>query len=233
MRTARALATSLLAGTAIATLAMALPAQAADALLRGTITSAGGEKMGGVTVSAKPEGGTITTTVFTDEAGNYYFPPLPSGKYRVWAQALSYQTAKGEVDLSANRKQDFALAAMPTPEQTFKQLPGYLVLAALPEQTEDDKRMKRIVRTACTGCHTASYPLQHKFDEAGWNAIIELMKNANVYGTYVGKDRPAAGLLDHAQKELAAYLARARGPGQSSMNVKLDPRPSGEAARAV
>src|SRR5947207_3311967 len=197
------------------------------------MTSSAGEKMGGITVSAKPEGGTITTTVFTDEAGNYYFPPLPAGKYRVWAQALSYQAAKGEVDLSANRKQDFALAAMPTPEQTFKQLPGYLVLAALPEQTEDDKRMKRIVRTACTGCHTASYPLQHKFDEAGWNAIIELMKNANVYGTYVGKDRPAAGLLDHAHKELAAYLARARGPGQSTMNVKLDPRPSGEAARAV
>jgi streptogramin lyase len=233
MPTARALAISLLAGSALATVVMTLPAQAADALLRGTITSAAGEKMGGVTVSAKPAGGTITTTVFTDEAGNYYFPPLPSGKYRVWAQALSYQTAKGEVDLSANRKQDFTLASMPTAEQTFKQLPGYLVLAGLPEQTEDDKRMKRIVRTACTGCHTASYPLQHKFDEAGWNAIIELMKNANVYGTYVGKDRPAAGLLDHAQKELAAYLARARGPGQSTMDVKLDPRPAGEAARVV
>jgi hypothetical protein len=123
MPTARALAISLLAGSALATVVMTLPAQAADALLRGTITSAAGEKMGGVTVSAKPAGGTITTTVFTDEAGNYYFPPLPSGKYRVWAQALSYQTAKGEVDLSANRKQDFTLASMPTAEQTFKQLP--------------------------------------------------------------------------------------------------------------
>src|SRR5262245_59282430 len=122
MRTTRALATSLLAGTAIAALALALPAQAADALLRGTIASAAGEKLGGVTVSAKPDGGTITTTVFTDEGGNYYFPPLPSGKYKVWAQALSFQTAKGEVDLSANRKQDFSLAAMPTPEHTFKQL---------------------------------------------------------------------------------------------------------------
>jgi len=233
MRTTRALANVLLAGSAFAAVAMALPAQAADALLRGTISSAAGEKMAGITVSAKPEGGTITTTVFTDDNGNYYFPPLPAARYKVWAQALSFQTAKGEVDLSANRAHDFTLAAMPTPEQTFKQLPGYLVLQALPEQTEDDKRMKRIVRTACTGCHTASYPLQHKFDEAGWNAIIELMKNANVYGTYVGKDRSASRLLDHAQKELAAYLARARGPGQSSMNVKLDPRPSGEAARAV
>jgi streptogramin lyase len=230
MRTARSLILSLLAATA---LTAAIPAQAADTLLRGTITSSAGEKMGGVTVSAKPEGGTITTTVFTDEGGNYYFPPLPAGKYRVWAQTLSFQTAKGEVDLSANRKHDFTLAAMATPEQTFKQLPGNLVLAALPDETQDDQRMKRIVRSACTGCHTASYPLQHRFDQQGWHAVIELMKNANVYGTYVGKERPPSGLLNFHQKELAGYLARARGPGQTSMKVKLDPRPSGESARVV
>ncbi len=54
-----------------------------------------GKPMGGVTVSAKPDGGTITTSVFTDHSGQYYFPPLPAGTYRLWAQALSYQTAKG------------------------------------------------------------------------------------------------------------------------------------------
>src|SRR5436305_9883307 len=164
MRTARALTMSLLAATALT--ALALPA-AADELLRGTITSAGREKMGGVTVSAKPEGGTITTTVFTDEAGNYFFPPLPGGKYRVWAQALSFQTAKGEVDLAANRKQDFTLLPMASAEATFKQLPGNLVLDALPEASQDDQRLKRIVRSACSGCHTASFPLQHRFDEKG------------------------------------------------------------------
>jgi len=118
-------------------------------------------------------------------------------------------------------------------EATFKQLPGNLVLDALPGQTPEDQRMKRIVRTVCTGCHTPSFPLQNRFDEAGWNAIIELMKNANVYGTYVGGERKPSGILDFHQKELAAYLARARGPGQSDMNVKLEPRPSGEAARVV
>jgi len=52
----------------------------ADALLSGTITSAAGDKMGGVTVSAKADGATITTTVYTDQNGSYYFPPLPNGK---------------------------------------------------------------------------------------------------------------------------------------------------------
>src|SRR5580700_11583559 len=110
---------------AVAAILIALPAFA-DALLSGTIKSSDGKAMGGVTVSAKPDGGTITTTVFSDTDGNFYFPGLPNGSYRVWAQALSYQTAKGTVDLSANRKQDFTLTAMSDPEATFKQLPGIL-----------------------------------------------------------------------------------------------------------
>src|SRR5712671_4042816 len=187
-------------------------AQAADQSLTGAISAASGEKLGGVTVSAKLDGSTITTSVYTDETGNYYFPPLPAGKYRVWAQALGFETAKGEVDLAAKRRQDFALKPMTDFERQVRQLPGDLALAGLPEETPDDLRMKRLVRNNCTGCHTPSYPLQHRFDEAGWNAIIELMKNANVYGTYVGKEREVSGILDYHQKELAAYLARARGP---------------------
>jgi streptogramin lyase len=202
----------------------------ADALLSGTVTSAAGEKLDGVTVSAKPIGGTITTTVFTDAAGDYFFPPLPEGKYRVWAQALSFATGKAEVDLSAPRRQGFTLGPL---KDFVKQLPGNQMLAALPEETEQDKRMKRMVRNNCTGCHTSSFILQHRFDEAGWNAIIELMKNANVYGTYVAAERKPAGILEYHQKELAAYLARARGPGESSMKFKLEPRPSGETARVM
>jgi streptogramin lyase len=233
MRYAQVLGLGSFAAVAAFVAVAVTPARAADPLLSGTIKSSSGETMGGVTVSAKPAGGTITTTVYTDDSGNYYFPPLPAGKYRVWAQALSYQTAKSEVDLGANGKRDFSLAPMNDSERTFQQLPGNLVLSALPEATQDDQRMKRIVRTVCTGCHTASFPLQHRFDEAGWNAIVELMKNVNVYGVYVGKERPPSGILDFHQKELAAYLARARGPGATSMQVKLEPRPTGEAARAV
>src|SRR5215831_12463368 len=184
-----------------AAISLAAGANAGDAILSGTITSAAGEKLGGITVSAKPVGGTVTTTVFTDASGEYYFPPLPAGKYRLWAQAISVQTAKADVDL--------------------------------PAETEQDNRMKRLVRNICTGCHTASYALQHRFDEAGWNAIIELMKNANVYGTFMGNERKPSGILDYHQKELAAYLARARGPGESAMRFAPEPRPSGEAARVM
>ena len=149
-------------------------AQAADQLLSGTIASASGEKLGGVTVSAKAQGTTITTSVYTDEQGGYYFPPLPAGKYNVWAQALAFETAKGEVDLTAARRADLTLKPMTDPERRVRQLPGEMLMAALPEETDEDARIKRVFRNACTGCHTPSYvvPLRrgrldqdHRHDE--------------------------------------------------------------------
>jgi streptogramin lyase len=185
--------------------------------------------MAGVTVSAKT--GTITTSVFTDKAGNFQFSPLPEGSYRVWAQSLGYQTARTALDLSGDRKANLKLVRNSDAEQTFRQLPGNVVLDSLPEASDDDKRLKQLVRNGCTSCHTASYPLQHRFDEAGWNAIIELMKNVNVGGSYMAKERgKPTGILDHHQKELAAYLARARGPS-GAPKIAMEPRPAGEAAR--
>src|SRR5215208_1375195 len=187
----------------------------ADGLLTGTISSASGEKMGGVTVSAKAQGSTITTSVYTDETGAYYFPPLPDGKYRVWAQALTYQTSNGNVELNTTTQQNFTLQPMKNQEDWVRQLPGDEMLAALPGDTPEDYRMKTQVRKNCTGCHSASYPLQHRFDEDGWYKILELMKSVNVLGVYPRPDGKPTGNIDFHQKELAAYLARARGPGES------------------
>src|SRR5882762_10951385 len=114
-------------------------AASADALLAGTITSATGEKMGGVTVSAKAEGSTITTSVYTDEAGGYYFPALPEGKYRVWAQALTFEIAKHNVDLTKASLQNFVMQPMTNLEDWIRQLPGDEFLAALPGDTTDDQ----------------------------------------------------------------------------------------------
>src|SRR5215475_3357045 len=126
MKIARQLFSASVIATASAVGAAALvPADAlADVLLAGTVTSAAGEKMAGVTVSAKAEGSPITTSVYTDEAGGFFFPPLPEGKYRVWAQALTYQTAKGSVDLTKATHQDFVLTPMTNQEDWIRQLPG-------------------------------------------------------------------------------------------------------------
>ena len=211
-------------------LLIAAPAYAADPVLHGTIRAPSGEPMAGATVSAKAPGTNITRTVFTDAQGNYYFPPLPAGKYQVWAQALTYATGRGDVDLAEANRQDFTVASL---KDFVRQLPGDVMLASLPSDTVDDKRMQRLVRNNCTGCHTPSYVLQHRFDQDGWAKIIALMKHVNVGGIYQGADHKAQGLLDYHQQELAAYLARARGPAEGGLNLNLRPKLSDEAARVV
>ena len=203
---------------------------ALHAQITGTVIGPGGQKLGGVTVSAKADGATIRTSVFTDAEGRYAFSRLPSGLYRVSAQLIGYQPEKSDVQLPGAGKQNFKLVANTDAEQTFRQLPGNAALDSLPHDTEHDRRMQQLVRNNCTSCHTASYPLQFRFDEAGWNAIIELMKNANVYRSYMGKERAPSGILDYHQNELAAYLARARGP-KGETKMLLPQPPSGEAAR--
>src|SRR5205085_4670990 len=223
---------AILAASAATGLALTLSAGAAEVVLSGSIKNTAGETLGGVTVSAKAAGTSITTSVYTDEAGNYYFPPMQEGKYQVWAQALSFETARSELDLAAARRADFTLAAITDNERLIKQMPGDLILAGLPDATPDDARMKRIFRNNCTSCHTPSYTLQHRFDEKGWNAIIQAMKHINVYGAYRPNQPPLNKVIDFHQKELAVYLAKVRGPG-GQFKITTRPRPSGEAARVV
>jgi len=107
----------LLASVASVVLVGAASTASADQLLTGSITSASGQKLEGVQVSAKMEGATITTSVYTDLNGEYFFPAMADGKYRVWAQALGFETSKGEVELTAAKHQDFKLAEITDPEQ--------------------------------------------------------------------------------------------------------------------
>ena len=217
----------------VASLLVATAAHAADQLLNGVIASPSGQKLEGVTVSVKRDASTITTSVYTDAEGHYYFPPLPVGKYRVWAQALGYERSTGSVDLSAARRADFTLHEIADSERRYRQLPGEMMVAALPEASADDARMKKIFMNSCTGCHSTSYALQFRFDEAGWTKIVDLMKVVPVTGVYPGPNAKPNQILQRNEKQLAAYLARARGPGESSMKVVPRARPSGEAARVV
>src|SRR3954467_12206813 len=135
------LAKVLLLASAAAIVIAPASASAADHILSGSVDSAAGEKLNGATVSARLEGSTVTNSVYTDESGNYYFPPMAAGKYKVWAQALSFERALGDVDLSANKQQNLTLAAIKDPERRWRQLPGELMVASLPEETADDARM--------------------------------------------------------------------------------------------
>jgi len=198
-------------------------------LLLGNIHRVNGQAMEGVAVSARPVGGTVTTSVYTDEQGNYYFPVLSQGKYRVWTQAVGFEAGRAEVNLSTTREthQDFTMKDL---EDYTRQLTSPEWLASLPEGTTEDRRLKEIFIHTCTDCHSAAFALQNRFDEAGWRAILARMEVINVFGR---ADGPSDPIIKHYKGELAPYLARMRGPNPSPMQVRPYPRPTGEAARVV
>src|SRR5437868_2100638 len=123
---------------ALAGVAMPTAGQAADFVLGGTVKSAAGDKLGGVAISARATGSNITTTVYTDDQGNYYFPALPAAHYRVWANALGYNYTEGQLDLAAAKRQDLTLATLTDPEAALRQLPADVLLNALPAVTDSD-----------------------------------------------------------------------------------------------
>ena len=153
-------------------------------------------------------------------AGQLLFPADAAGKYDVWAQALAFETTKSEVDLSAREAQDLVLKPMTDPERRWRQLPGEMMVAALPEETAEDARIKKIFTNNCTGCHAPSYVLQFRFDEDGWSKIIDLMKVVANTGVRIRPIPSPMQIIDFNQKELAAYLARVRGPGESALKIK-------------
>lgn len=208
---------------------------ATAATLTGVIKSAAGTPLEGVTVSAKRAGSTITTTVFTDEQGQYVFPALgptfDAGAYKVWAQAIGFETARADATIDAAKPaaQNFTMKPL---ADFSRQLSSAEWMAALPESTPADARMKMAFRNNCAGCHQPSFVLQNAFDEAGWKKIIDLMEGVGIYGDPPDPKEPPYGLLRHFKDELAAYLAKVRGPN-SKLDLKPSPRPRGEAARVV
>jgi streptogramin lyase len=199
--------------------------------LTGTVRSADGKPLEGVGVSARGANNTFTTTVYTDESGRYFFPSMNGGQYKVWAQAVGFETSRAEATLSGGAKKqvDLTLAAL---ADFHKQLSGTEWAASLPEDTPDDRRMKTVFINNCSGCHQVSFLLQNRFDAAGWGAVITLMEKMQSIGYAPADVKP--NLVIHAYKpELAAYLGRVRGPGDSPLHWKLLPRPTGESARIV
>ena len=192
----------------LAVLAGSVGAQSGG-MLSGTIRDAGGTALEGVVVSARAVDQTFTTSVYTDEQGGFYFPELKSGEYRTWAQAKGFETARERLTLDAggHTRQDFTLQTL---ENFAIQLSGSEWLAALPENTFEERRMKEIFRVQCTECHLPGYVLQNRFDERGWRSIINVMEGGGYTG--VNPDpRRAPVAMEYHKAELAEYLARMPG----------------------
>ena len=102
-----------------------------DTHLAGITRTASGDPLHGVAVSARRVDSNFTTTVYSDEDGEYVFPVLHEGKYRVWAQATGYGTTRVDAALDEKTHQEFTLHPI---DDVEPQLRGPEWLAALPER---------------------------------------------------------------------------------------------------
>ena len=94
--------------------------------LAGTVTGADGTPMEGVAVSAKAEGVTMTTSVWTDHDGAYTFPQLEAGSYHVWAQAVGFDrpVAQDVITSGKTTQQNFTLKPIQNFERQLSTISG-------------------------------------------------------------------------------------------------------------
>ena len=206
-------------------------ANQSDTLLSGTVRSSGGHVEEGIAVSAAAEGSTMTTSVYTDADGMYIFPPMAKGKYHVWAQTVGLATGSADVVLDGSKvaRQDFTLQPV---KDVTRQMTGADWFNSMPIGNDQDRRMRDVLYTNCSGCHSPNYPLQNRFDKAGWTAMMDLMKMLNVVGVRNMKE-PYPSIQYH-EPELAEYLAKVHGPDSAvPANLKIVSRPKGDATLAV
>lgn len=206
--------------------------------LTGLIKGVDGKPLHGIAVTAQASDRMFKTTVFTDENGEYVFPALLAGQYKVWAQAIGYSTARTQSPLGPTKtaRADFTLTVL---DKFEAQMTGADWMNSLPDDTLQHRKMKQVLFVTCAGCHGFDVILNNRFNEAGWKRIIKAMESADYNGYRGGDDIPANQLnwegfvMRRFENELAAYLTEMRGPGQSPMILRPLPRPTGEAARSV
>jgi streptogramin lyase len=210
------------------------PSQAApppNNKLMGTVNSPDGNPMEGVAVSARADGRTFTTSVYTDRKGKYFFPPLGDGHYKVWAQAIGFEAGRAELKVVAGKTiaQDFTLKTF---KDFYKQLSGTEWMNSLPEDTPADRRAKAILTNNCSQCHQSGFVLQNRFDAAGWDAIVNFMSKTTP-SAIIPKGGQMNPFISAYKQELVEYLSRVRGPDSYPLKYMVLPRPTGESAQVI
>jgi streptogramin lyase len=221
------------------TIAAVMPAaqSAATQSVWGTVRDGAGKPVDGALVSIRSVNQTFTTSVFTDEKGEYVTPPLASGRYRMWAEATGFGTERADLTLGKPSSQSFTLRAL---DDFGPQLTGTEWFDALPETAAEDKRAKQALRVICSDCHSLAVVLQNRFDENSWKMLIQDMADTAHNGwkgrdslKQVGPFSVFKQTVLYHKDMIAAYLAKVRGPNSPQLKLTPRPRPRGEAARVV
>ena len=194
------------------------PGDSADSgVIRGTVRDQQ-NPLYGILVKAKAEGKISSTSVITDEQGEYVFPPLPAGNYAVSVGSQWQETVSLD---SSPVQQDFVVELGPG---FMNQTSGVSWFSALPGTDEE----RKLLSDHCSGCHSIWRLVDRAQDSPEkWLGVIRAMSAiGGAYRVILEKEHFPA---------LAKYLSKAVSPDlkNSDLVAAAMIRPRGEAAKAV
>src|SRR5438105_8375445 len=226
----------LLATTASFALMTAAHAQT----LSGQVSSAEEGMMEGVLVSAKKEGSTITTTVVSNDKGQFSFP---AGKHEVGKYNLTIRAAG--CTLAGPKSVEVSAAGITADVKLNKvrnvaaQLSNGEWLASVP----GEDRFKGSFLLDCQGCHSLQRVFSSMHSAEEWKQVFTRM------GRYAPESMPTQPQLivtgglrserprvpDNMMQQAADYLERTSlaNPDRQEYDFKVFPRPKGIATKVV
>src|SRR6266581_788269 len=161
---------TLLLATSVLTVAGLVGAQAQT--LSGQVSSTEEGMMEGVLVSAKKEGSTVTTTVVSNDKGQFSFPAgkLEAGKYNITIRAAGY-TLAGPKSVEVVAPGATADVKLNKVRNVAPQLTNGEWLASIP----GEDRFKASFLLDCQGCHTLQRVFTAVHDAAEWKQVFTRM----------------------------------------------------------
>jgi len=255
VRRNNALAVIVASATAALVLAVIVPtaAQSPAAALTGLVSSQDEGAMGGVLISAKRAGSTITITIVSDADGRYSFPRsrLEPGAYSLRIRAIGYELEgtstvdvtphkTAQLDLKLRKTQD--LASQLSNGEWFMSWPG------------SDEVKNGLLN--CTGCHGLEPIARSHYTASEWEKVLERMGR---YAQGSTRTRPQLRPNEHGGGFSNPILAQSMGGREGDRPVSQDrvagaaeylatinhsashttyplktiPRPTGNAARVI
>ena len=215
-----------------------LPAPSKDqpvATLTGMVTSDAEGHMGGVLVTAKPEGANMTVTVISDDQGHYAFPPgrLQPGKFALTIRAAGYELAGQTVaEIKPDKAAQVDIKLLKT-KDLASQLTGGEWMMSIPGSEKQKKALFH-----CDQCHSLDLVAKSTYDADGWLITLHRMQNQWQAGsTFTHPMPPAFPPKEYpSDPELAKYLSSVNLSGDRTTwpyELKTFPRPRGADTKVV
>ena len=204
------------------------------AALVGRVTSAHGDGVDGVLVSASRDGSPVTVTVVTDRDGRYAFPAgrLAPGAYDLAIRALGFELdGGGAVTVGAAGTATADLRLRPAPD-IAGQLTSTEWLNSMPGGADQKRPL-----IECMSCHTLERVVRSRHTAEEFVDVLRRMTNYanNTTMAKVQKRVAEREVPDERARRVGAYLASVNLSGREHWDYPFRtlPRPTGAAARVI